>query len=337
MPDRVQGDRLGPLRAMLPLAHALRAFVSRRPVRLVLQFIVIAITVAILASNLRGLPEALAGSQVDYRWLAASLAMTVLTVFAGATAWILILRGLGQPITWIDGTRIHVYANLGKYLPGYAWQLVGKAYLTRRLNVPVRLLAEAMTIEFAELAVVGMALALGLFPAGGGLGWVPQPWVLALFHWAGLLLFVAAGAGQLALPTLLQRTRGTAIVRPGPLLAAYLTITAGWLSFGVSFWSIGRSLDNLSLTNVPVFTFALALSFLVSMAVIVVPAGLGVRESAIVLILAPYVSGPVAVLIAALARVVLLVSEFGSAGLLWLTLRLQAKRISGSKAAIPPR
>jgi uncharacterized membrane protein YbhN (UPF0104 family) len=76
---------------------------------------------------------------------------------------------------------------------------------------------------------------------------------------------------------------------------------------------LGAALQPLPFTQVGLFTFTLAVSFLVGLAVLIVPGSIGVRESIMVMILGPALGAPLAVIIAALARLVLTLSELVSA------------------------
>ena len=290
-----------------PLLH-------NRWLRLGVQILVGVFCLVYLAANLRSIQAA----QVELRLglVLLSGAITVAAVFMGALGWWLTLKAVGQRIAWGEAARVHLYSTLAKYLPGYAWQLFGKAYLTRQLGVPTGIVAAAMTLELAQLVLAGMwvvaaawpdALAVDWFGAGFWLGWL---WIARI----GLLLLVLGlpfGVAWLA-----RQRRWLALdvrIQPWLMLGATLTILAGWLSFGWSYWMLGTALQPLPFAQVGLFTFTLAVSFLVGLAVLIVPGSIGVRESIMVMILGPVLGAPLAVIIAALARLVLTLSELVSA------------------------
>jgi uncharacterized membrane protein YbhN (UPF0104 family) len=83
--------------------------------------------------------------------------------------------------------------------------------------------------------------------------------------------------------------------------------------FGYSFWLLGKSLITVTTDQLFIFVFTLAASFLIGLAIIIVPGSIGVRESVMVWLLGPVVGAPQAVIIAALARFTVTLSELFSA------------------------
>jgi uncharacterized membrane protein YbhN (UPF0104 family) len=84
---------------------------------------------------------------------------------------------------------------------------------------------------------------------------------------------------------------------------------------------LAAAFQPVSAYDIPLFVFTLVASFLIGLAVIVVPSGIGIREGVMVLILGAYMPEPLAVLLAALSRVVLFLSELTSVFLLKAILR----------------
>ncbi len=101
---------------------------------------------------------------------------------------------------------------------------------------------------------------------------------------------------------------------PSMIVAASLVSVRAWRFFGLSYWLLGASLTPLSYARIPLFVFTLSASLIISLLTIFVPGGIGVRESIMVFILgAQFLPAPVAVIIAALSRVVVILSELLSA------------------------
>jgi uncharacterized membrane protein YbhN (UPF0104 family) len=114
--------------------------------------------------------------------------------------------------------------------------------------------------------------------------------------------------------------------------AAVLTSLVAWLLFGLAFWLLGASMTPVPYTRIPLFIFTLAVSLIIGLVIIFVPGGLGIRESIMVLVLSPnYLSAPVAVIVAALSRLIVILSELFSVFLIEITFRQPwGKKISSS-------
>jgi hypothetical protein len=106
----------------------------------------------------------------------------------------------------------------------------------------------------------------------------------------------------------------------GAYWTAVLVILVGWVAFGLSFWLLGAALIPIGGELLPIFIFTLAGSFLISLAILFIPGGIGVRESAMVFLLGATIGQTPAVILAALSRLVWLLCELVAAGAarLWL-------------------
>jgi uncharacterized membrane protein YbhN (UPF0104 family) len=219
-----------------------------------------------------------------------------------------------HPLDFRSGIRIHVAANLAKYLPGYGWQVLGKAYLSRQVGVPGGPIAASMALELLSILVTGLLLVVLLFPLTPFV-----PLMENLRYVALSLAAVAAIAFLLLLPRLARWTAGKIVAWRHWTLGSrtdwnriglvILLIFLTWILLGAGFWFTVLSVSPLSFYDLPTCIFALALSFVISLAVILVPGGIGVRESAITFFLSTIVPAPTAAAIAILARLVLIVSE----------------------------
>ena len=308
----------------------LRPLAENRWLRLGLQVTVILLCLAYLGLNLRNAGGQLGDLHIRYGRLGLAWLLTTLAVYLGALGWWFTLRALGQPAGFLPSLRAHLLSNLAKYAPGYAWQLVGKAYLARGMGLTGRAVGLAMALELAQLVLAGLALSAGLlpgelvqsWPAGARLGLGPlRAFGLALF--AGLPIAIGV--------LLARRGQGRAGVqlRPAMFIAATLAMLAGWLLFGYAFWLIGAALQPLPVADLPLFIFTLTASFLLGLAILIVPGSIGVRESIMVFLLSSvHLPAALAVVIAALSRVIVTLSEL--AGALVLEAILRVSRYSKS-------
>ncbi len=313
------------------MAGSIQALMRQPWFRVTAQFGIIAGCLAYLLSNLNGWLGFIRGLRLGYVWLVSALAFSTVDVFVGAAAWCLILRGLCQPVSWLDAARTHIYSNLGKYLPGYAWQLVGKAYATNQLGVGAKVVGTGMVFELADLTMVGFGMALATGPEAFLQRWAIHKNLLVGVRIVGLMLIGAAFVVVTLFSSFMERRAAVARIVKRPLLLAIILTLGGWAMLGWTFWLVGMSVRHLSVVTIPLFMSTLAVSFLIGLFVIFVPGGIGVRESIMVLLLTPVVSAPGAVVVAGLSRVVFVLSDFVAAALLRGMLSLKSRVSAVSK------
>jgi hypothetical protein len=124
---------------------------------------------------------------------------------------------------------------------------------------------------------------------------------------AGVLLFSLLAltaarvlAGHKNLPRWLVRFGLSAPAENSrPLLSIAVLNFLAWIVYGSAHWALARSILPVALTDLPSVAGASALAWAGGYLAIVMPAGIGVREGLLVLLLAPMLgAGPVAVLAA---------------------------------------
>ncbi len=218
--------------------------------------------------------------------------MAVLAVYGVQIhAWRTLVSAWGKRLPFLEAARIWSVSNLARYTPGQAVASTGAlALLGRRAGVPPAAAAGAAVLGTLLNLVAGFVvvavLGARLLPA---LSSRVAPWMVPVIG-------VAAAAVLVALP-LLVRPLATAVSRvvrrpvtlpPMPLGVLATAVTANlvaWLLYGLAFRSLALSL----LPDVPTgwlaFTAIYAAGYLAGLLAVVTPAGLGVRETALVLAL----------------------------------------------------
>jgi uncharacterized membrane protein YbhN (UPF0104 family) len=227
---------------------------------------------------------------------AAAVVASVVAVTAYGLVWPFLLRRLGTPVSfsWIG---LFFKGQLGKYLPGSVWQYAGRVSLARSRGVPAQ---RAFVSVVAEVAYSAIAAALA----------------------SSLLLGSLAGTsiilGSVALLALVFALR-----RASPLLAAGPPATglylAVWGLYGLAFWTTGRALFAVPVSELPRYIGVFALGWLAGLVAVFAPGGIGVREAVIAALLSTRLGQADAIVLAAVSRIVLSAVDLAAAaGALWM-------------------
>lgn len=244
--------------------------------------------------------------------LLGSILLYCLVVPLGALAWQRILAGLGHRAGYASLLSIMLTTQAGKYLPGNIGQHIGRIALSLSLGIPMGLLIVSLAYELALLLFADLLTALVT-------GVLSDPGLQFLLHERGSAIAIAGALalaallalplGARLLPLLVRRIAArsaAAVDRLPPLglgaMASVITIFAvSMLCVGAGFsvlahgLFIDRPIDFALLTAA--FTIAWAVGFVTPGA----PAGIGVREALLLIMLSPSLgTGDASLLILAL-------------------------------------
>jgi len=237
--------------------------------------------------------------------------------------WRVLLEDLGTHLALPPASSVFLVGQLGKYLPGSVWTVVAQAEMGAKLAVPRR-----------RMAVVGI-LSIGLAVLTGCLLGIPavQPLLASrgdAFSWWWVAIAVALGC-VLLWPRLLNAViaRGLRLLRREPLehdlsgravALASAWFVAAWVSTGLGTFVLARSvapdapLGPLLVTCVGGFALASA----AGMFSILVPAGVGVRDGVLALLLVTLMPLPAAAAVVVVARFFAVLADLLLAGFAWV-------------------
>ncbi|GAA3238931.1 hypothetical protein GCM10010468_74790 [Actinocorallia longicatena] len=233
---------------------------------------------------------------------------------AGLGLWMLgwraLLAGFGAPLGVRATTRIMFLGQLGKYVPGSVWALLGQVELARPYGVSRVSSGSATIMAMATTVATGcvtaaVALPLTSADAAGRYWWALAlaPFMLACLHPAIVTRALNLALRAVRRPPLERPVGGRA------MLLAVLWTLAGWALFGVHMWLL------LPEGSPALAAGAYALAYVVGFLVIFAPGGLGAREAALVLALAPVITRPDALVAALASRAVLTTADLIWAGI----------------------
>lgn len=260
----------------------------------------------------------------------------VLGVISGWTAmaliglaWMWVMRADGQRLDTRRGLAWFFVGQLGKYVPGGIWPIVGQAELAHRGGVPRRgaysSTAWSMIGTFGGAAAVGSVTGLAL---EGTARWASLAIAVGLLLTAGLVTVpTIRRAGERAASRLLRRDLGLpSAAWLGQLLVRHVPV---WIFFsGMNIFAVVALGVDLDARLAVQLIAATCLSWMAGFVIIGLPGGLGVRETVFVSITTAPLGSTVALSAAVISRVVSIVVDLSAAGVSTLV----ARRAAGATA-----
>ncbi len=246
--------------------------------------------------------------------LAVSTAAALAANLGMMLAWRSLLADTGSPLPLRPAARVFFLGQLGKYVPGSVWSVLGQVELARDLRVPARRSAVAALLTLAVSLATGIAIAAATLPVALAADaarylWVAPvlPAVAACLHPRVLNPLVGLAFRLLRRPAPEQRLSGRGLLRAcGWSLAA-------WGCYGLHLTVLAQAAGGHGAALALAGTGAFALAWTVGLLVVIAPAGAGVRETVMVLCLAPCLPRAAALVVALVSRLLLILADLALA------------------------
>jgi uncharacterized membrane protein YbhN (UPF0104 family) len=252
--------------------------------------------------------------------LALSLVFCLIYRVLNAGVWVWILEALGHRIPYFQGIRAWLTSESLRWLPGSIWGFCSRVDSAKNLGVPATVASISLPVELSVTIVSwGIVALLGLAVSGLGARLLVEygVWLIPVLAVTIVCLLTA----KLTWPIVARqrwfisgsaRLRGLLKVRPDPaaILRATLFYTALNAVNGLGLWLIIFGMGYSQVVNPAAAIGVNAAGWLVGFFAIGVPGGIGVRESAAALLLAPFMPWQEAVLASVLWRLIQIVAEF---------------------------
>jgi hypothetical protein len=285
-----------------------------------------------------GLYRALAGQLSQLTWeevrqagtpapgaLLLSTIMLLGVYLLHALLWQRITADVGGGSTSLRaGLHAYFVSSLGRYIPGKLWQLAGLAVLSGRAGlVPSRAVAASLFAQlgFLTTGLIFLGITLpDLAPrvngdSAVGLNPITAASVLAVASAMAIWLLAATRLGR-SLHAWAERRLGARMgqrvaatlaiadeVEPGRALVWAAGYAGSWLLFGGAFVIFVQAFAPVPHEHLLATAGTVAAAYLAGYLFILAPAGLGMREAAMVLLLAQFLTPGVAAVVAVLSRV----------------------------------
>ncbi|TET69770.1 MAG: hypothetical protein E3J56_09085, partial [Candidatus Aminicenantes bacterium] len=101
---------------------------------------------------------------INYYFLTYSFVLLITGAILMALGWNLILRMLGGRLGYKKALKIFFITDLGKYIPGKVWTLVGKVYLCAKEGIPIAKTSASVVIQPLIQVISGMLMFLVSLP-----------------------------------------------------------------------------------------------------------------------------------------------------------------------------
>jgi uncharacterized membrane protein YbhN (UPF0104 family) len=243
--------------------------------------------------------------------------------------WRAVLRSIGGPDVAIRRLmRSYFIGQLGKYVPGGVWPVLGRAELMVRADVPRRSAYPSVGLSMATTYVAAVLSALIAAPVAlretnGRYAWVLLP-VVPL----GLVALHPRVLNRIVLIAERVLSGGQSFRAPSArtVLALVIRHVPAWMFISTATWCVARALQ----LDAPFTTIAFAtpLAWAAGLVAVPVPGGIGVREAAFVALTAGSVESAAAATIAITARLLFITVDLICAAAVALSSPTAGKRAS---------
>lgn len=259
---------------------------------------------------------------LNYFYLVVSFIFLAIGLLTRGLVWKRVVNFL-QPendLGWGEAIRIDIYSQLGRYLPGKIFGVVGKVYLARNKNILRKNLY--LSVIYDALFHPVASFLLSLFLIGFFFNYnldFSNFYLIGLLAIIGVLIVTHPRVSQYLIKLFLSKIKKEPVRLDSDLswfqkIKVIFCYSLTDFFMGLGFFYLINSLIHLPFQNllsiVGIYVLAGVLGFVAFFA----PSGLGVREGVLVLFLQPYFPLNIAILISLLARVWTILAELSLAG-----------------------
>ena len=242
--------------------------------------------------------------------LTASIVVHVAVLAWGVYVWGRVLRRFDLAVPRFPTLlRIWFGSALARYVPGAIWQFVAAAQLARAAGIAPAVLLTSMLVHVGFSLLAAAAIA-SLTLSQASVVPVGQAAVFATLPGALLMVHPAVIGGMVRLVA--RVSRKSALVWRGSWLDGVELLTLSllsWALYGVAFVLFAAAIIDLPSGVAFPLAGVNALSFVAGYLVIFAPAGLGVREVSMTMLLAGFLPAGVATLLAVASRLWTVIAE----------------------------
>jgi len=231
-------------------------------------------------------------------------------------AWYLITLKLEIALSIRETLESWFYSQLGKYLPGKVWLLLGRFYLYESKGKSKKLISTALYFEMATIIIAGGIIFVASLFLSQKTSYFFQgdqfSWFIFIFMIA--FLFIHPRFLQKIINFFLFKFKGETItlsISYIDILLILIVCVLAWMVGGVGFYLFVNSIYSIPSRHFLFFTGALAVSSTLGLIAFFAPAGLGVREGAFVYLTGNLIPTPIAFVLSIATRLWMTLIEIG--------------------------
>jgi hypothetical protein len=237
--------------------------------------------------------------------LGSVLVLGTLGVLVGA--WITSLRWCAVRTTPLDAAKVWFTANLARFLPGGVWQFASLAVMASRYGMSTAAATATVLLEQVVLLITGLAVVAVFTPAVVHATWWQAALIVGIILGVVILALPRPGArlGHWLGRSVPSLTQVWSQLGPRHLLQFCVILTVPWLMYGTAFRLLALGLLGSGSIGASwgFYIAAFTGSYLAGVIAVFAPAGLFVREAALIGVLTPVLGGGDAAILAVASRI----------------------------------
>ena len=241
-------------------------------------------------------------------------AITIATYAYMVYTWTRTMRWWGATLAFREAWRIWALSNLARFIPGGIWQFAGIAGLAARSGTSPIAATGGVVLQQLVVLVSGIAVAAAFLPSLALRGFPLTYGEAVAIAVAGLIaiaLLLPHGAAlmQRVSARFFSRSVLFPSMRAGSVARYAIALIVPWLAYGIAFWLFARGIVGTRAPGIPLSIASFTAAYVWGIIWVPAPAGLGVREAALVALLSPQMGADVAFILAIGSRVWLTIVE----------------------------
>lgn len=257
-----------------------------------LVFMLLAVVAAVWAIVEKWADFSQAIVDIDPRSLLFALVASFLYVGATMMSWLALLNDTGSTVSPRTAGFIFFPSQVAKYLPGGIWNFVAAAEAGAEVKISRRRSLTVMLTSMIVSVLSGLVFAAGALLSGPQGVRTEYWWIFPVL--AGLLVLLSPPVLNRVVQMTMRLLKRGGLPAPftlGGLGKAVAWAVVGWILAGLQVWVLMTSLGlERTLGTMVLATGAYALAWTVGFLVFFIPAGLGVREGILGLMLGSVIS-----------------------------------------------
>jgi uncharacterized membrane protein YbhN (UPF0104 family) len=225
-------------------------------------------------------------------------------------SWQKIMYALDAPITYAQSIWMIATTQIGKYLPGKVWYMIGRVYVGKKASIEGKSLALSMVLETGLLHVTGGIIFLITTVAAGNynVSWLIISIVLII---TAIIILHPKILGRVAnfFLRIFRKPQIQSTLTYRQIIHISVYFFGLWIGQVIGFYFLVRAIYPIPLFHILNLASAYTLAWISGSVAIFTPAGLGIREGVMTLLLSSILPMPLAIAISFIARVWITIFE----------------------------